>query len=54
MVSACEAIAAAGGAGIPTVKPWNLPLVEEKLQLVKKSGAFAVAMDVDAAVLPFL
>ena len=47
MVSACEAIAAAGGAGIPTVKPWNLPLVEEKLQLVKKSGTFAVAMDVD-------
>lgn len=54
MVSACEAIAAAGGAGIPTVKPWNLPLVEEKLQLVKKSGAFAVAMDIDAAGLPFL
>ena len=54
MISACEAIAAAGGAGIPTVKPWNLPLVEEKLQLVKKSGAFAVAMDVDAAGLPFL
>lgn len=54
MISACEAIAAAGGAGIPTVKPWNLPLVEEKLQLVKKSGAFAAAMDVDAAGLPFL
>lgn len=54
MVSACEAIAAAGGAGIPTVKPWNLPLVEEKFELVKKSGAFAVAMDVDAAGLPFL
>ena len=54
IISACEAIDAAGGAGIPTVKPWNLPLVEEKFQLVKKSGAFAVAMDVDAAGLPFL
>lgn len=54
MISAAEAIAAVGGAGIPTIKPWNLPLVKEKLQLVKNSGAFAVAMDVDAAGLPFL
>ena len=54
MIGATEAIAKAGGAGIPTVKPWNMPLVKEKLQLVKKSGAFAVAMDVDAAGLPFL
>ena len=54
MIGATEAIAKAGGAGIPTVKPWNLPLVKEKLQLVKNSGAFAVAMDVDAAGLPFL
>lgn len=54
MVGATDAIAAAGGIGIPTVKPWNLPLIKEKLQLVKNSGAFAVAMDVDAAGLPFL
>ena len=54
MVSATDAVAAAGGVGIPTVKPWNLPLIKEKLELVKKSGAFAVAMDVDAAGLPFL
>ena len=54
MIGATEAIAKAGGAGIPTVKPWNMPLVKEKLQLVKNSGAFAVAMDVDAAGLPFL
>ncbi len=54
MVGATDAVAAAGGVGIPTVKPWNLPLIKEKLELVKKSGAFAVAMDVDAAGLPFL
>lgn len=54
MVGATDAVAAAGGVGIPTVKPWNLPLIMEKLELVKKSGAFAVAMDVDAAGLPFL
>ncbi len=54
MQGATEAIAVAGGIGIPTVKPWNLPLVKEKLALVKNSGAFAVAMDVDAAGLPFL
>ena len=54
MVGATDAVAAARGVGIPTVKPWNLPLIKEKLELVKKSGAFAVAMDVDAAGLPFL
>ena len=54
MVGATDAVAAAGGVGIPTIKPWNLPLIKDKLELVKKSGAFAVAMDVDAAGLPFL
>ena len=54
MVGATDAVVAAGGVGIPTVKPWNMPLIKEKLELVKKSGAFAVAMDVDAAGLPFL
>ena len=54
MEAATKAIKAAGGCGIPTVKPWNLDTVKEKLQLVKESGAFAVAMDVDAAGLPFL
>ena len=51
---AAAAIEKAGGLGIPTVKPWNLETVNEKLALVKKAGAFAVAMDVDAAGLPFL
>lgn len=51
---ATAAIKHAGGLGIPTVKPWNLETVREKLALVKEAGAFAVAMDVDAAGLPFL
>ena len=40
MEMATRAIGAAGGCGVPTIKPWN--------------GCFAVAMDVDAAGLPFL
>lgn len=54
MEGATEAIRLAGGIGVPTVKPWNFDTVHEKMELVKASGAFAVAMDVDAAGLPFL
>lgn len=54
MSGAAAAIKKAGGLGIPTVKPWNLDTINEKLALVKEAGAFAVAMDVDAAGLPFL
>lgn len=32
----------------------NMDTIREKMELVKKSGAFAVAMDIDAAGLPFL
>ena len=52
MEGATAAIKAAGGLGIPTVKPWNLETIREKL--VKASGSFAVAMDIDGAGLPFL
>lgn len=54
MLAATKAIKKADGFGIPTVKPWNMELIREKLELVKESGAFAVAMDIDAAGLPFL
>ena len=54
MEHAAEAITAAGGVGVPTIKPWNLQTVQEKMELVKKAGPFAIAMDVDAAGLPFL
>ena len=54
MTEATKAIQNADGAGVPTVKPWDLGTIREKMELVKKSGAFAVAMDIDAAGLPFL
>lgn len=54
MEAASAAIKAAGGNGVPTVKPWDPATVAHKMELVKASGAFAVAMDVDAAGLPFL
>jgi len=54
MKFATDAIAKNGGTGVPTVKPWNMDTVREKMELVNASGAFAVAMDIDAAGLPFL
>lgn len=54
MKAATKAVAAAGGQGIPTVKPWDINTLEEKFALVADSKSFAVAMDVDAAGLPFL
>lgn len=54
MIGATRAIGKAGGMGIPTVKPWNPETIAEKMELIRQSGCFAVAMDVDAAGLPFL
>ena len=54
MVAAAKAIRHADGCGIPTVKPWNMDTIREKMEMVNNSGAFAVAMDIDAAGLPFL
>ena len=54
MVAATKAIKEAGGAGVPTVKPWSREMVADKMKMVKDSNAFAVAMDIDAAGLPFL
>ena len=44
----------AGGVGIPTIKPWDKDTVKEKIQMANEAGVFAIAMDVDAAGLPFL
>lgn len=49
-----DAIARAGGIGVPTVKPWDVDTVQRKMELARACGAFAIAMDVDAAGLPFL
>ena len=54
MEMATKAIGAAGGCGVPTIKPWNIDTIKEKMAQAKASGCFAVAMDVDAAGLPFL
>lgn len=54
MKAATDAIGVVGGMGVPTVKPWNPETVREKMELVRQSGAFAAAMDIDAAGLPFL
>ena len=43
-----------GGCGVPTVKPWNLETVRQKMNLVKAADPCAIAMDIDAAGLPFL
>ena len=52
--AAAEALKKNHGCGVPTVKPWNMELIREKLALVKAADPIAVAMDIDAAGLPFL
>ena len=47
-----EAIAEAGGRGIPFIKPRELAEVLECLRSAEKSGVLAVGMDIDAAGLP--
>ena len=54
MEAACKAVREADGFGIPTVKPWDAATIAKKMALVRDSGAFAAAMDIDAAGLPFL
>lgn len=43
-----------GGAGIPTIKPWSMEIVQEKLDAAIRVRPAAIAMDIDAAGLPFL
>ena len=54
MQGAAQVLAKNGGCGVPTIKPWNIDTIKEKMAEAKASGCFAVAMDVDAAGLPFL
>ena len=51
---ASEALKANGGCGVPTIKPWDMDTIREKFALVQESEPFAIAMDIDAAGLPFL
>lgn len=54
VISATKAIKEMEGLGVPTIKPWSKEVLAQKMEMVKESGAFAVAMDIDAAGLPFL
>ncbi|MDE7233009.1 MAG: alpha-hydroxy-acid oxidizing protein, partial [Lachnospiraceae bacterium] len=54
VIQAAKALAQVDGQGIPTIKPWNIETIREKMTLCKEAGCFALAMDVDAAGLPFL
>ena len=54
MKAAAQAIAKCNGAAVPTVKPWNIEKKKKKMALVMASHPFAMAMDIDAAGLPFL
>ena len=52
--AALDAIRNNGGAGIPTVKPWDMETVGGKLADALTADPIAIAMDIDAAGLPFL
>ena len=49
MEGTAKALIKTNGCGVPTIKPWNLETVKEKLDLVKRANPFAIAMDIDAA-----
>ena len=52
--SGVSAIAAVGGMGIPSIKPWNMQTAKEKIDMCRKAGSFAIAMDIDTAAVPFV
>ena len=54
MESAAKVLGQPGNRGVPTIKPWDMETVRQKLELVKGADPFAVAMDIDAAGLPIL
>ena len=49
-----DALKHCGGCGVPTVKPWNMETIRQKMDMVKAADPYAIAMDIDAAGLPFL
>lgn len=54
MRRSAQAMARVGGIGIPTIKPWNIEAVLDKLDTLNNLRIFAAAMDIDGAGLPFL
>ena len=51
---ACDCISSLRGAGVSVCKPWSSDICLDKIHLSQESGVYALAMDVDAAGLPFL
>lgn len=49
-----DSVKAAKGAAVPTIKPWAVETVFQKMELAVQAGAMAIAMDIDAAGLPLL
>ena len=54
MEGAVDALKHCGGCGVPTVKPWNMETIRQTMDMVKAADPYAIAMDIDAAGLPFL
>ena len=54
MTEACGLISELGGRGVPTIKPWDDRTLATKLDEALGAHPAAVAMDIDAAGLPFL
>ena len=54
MSDACSVIGELSGNGIPTIKPWDDKTLDAKLDEALAVHPVAVAMDIDAAGLPFL
>lgn len=54
MTEACSLIGELSGRGVPTVKPWDEGTLAAKLDQALAARPAAVAMDIDAAGLPFL
>lgn len=48
------ALVETGGEAIPTIKPWNKEAIFERIDIAKALGVKHIAMDIDAAGLPFL
>ena len=42
---AVKAIASSCGHGVPTIKPWNMELIQQKMALAATADPFAVAME---------
>ena len=43
VIQAAKAVAEVKGQGIPTIKPWNMETIREKMKLCKDAGCFALA-----------